>query len=213
MGPVAEPLRRSFHQRLEEIDATVVQLFALVTDGLAAATDAFLAGDRDISVAVADREEMIDRLHAEVEHLIEHTMALESPVARELRYLLAVLRMVSELERSGDLVEHIASRASSGLATQLSPKARGLFQEMAEVASVLWRKASEAFSEQDPEAADKLDKIDDRLDDLHDELTVELLSGSMDAGIAVPATLVARFYERLGDHAVHLTERTSKLSL
>ena len=76
----------------------------------------------------------------------------------------------------------------------------------------LWRMAADAFVDQDAAAGERLEAADDVLDDLHTELTAELLGGSIPAPAAADATLVARFYERLGDHAVHVTERVRYLA-
>ena len=206
-----QPLRRAFHEQLEHIDSQVVQLYALVTEGLAAATDAFLSGDREIGTAVARRDSLIDDLYREADVVIERTLALESPMAGELRFLLCVLRMAPELERSGDLVEHIATQAGTGLASRLSPRARGLIEQMGEQGVALWQAAADAYAARDVTAADRLEALDDGIDDLHGQLLRELTSGSVEVAAAVPAGLVARFYERLGDHAVHLTERISHL--
>jgi len=112
---VPHQLRKAFNQELDEIDAKVTQLFALVTEGLAAATDTFLAGDRVGAREVVGRDALIDSLYGDIEELVQRVLLLQSPVASDLRYLLSVLRIVPELERSGDLAEHIASRAARGL--------------------------------------------------------------------------------------------------
>ena len=98
----------AYHQRLEEIEGKVIQLFALVAEGLAAATDALLSGDREVARLLMEREVLIDTLYVDVEELVNSQMALQAPVAKDLRFLLSVLRIVPELERSHDLVEHIA---------------------------------------------------------------------------------------------------------
>jgi len=206
------PLRRGFHRQLDVIDGKVTELFALVTAGLAAATDTFLAGDRESARAVADRDELIDSLYHDIETLVERSLLLQAPVASELRYLLSVLRIVPELERSGDLVEHIASRAARGIGLELSPRIRGLVDRMGEVAFELWRRAADAFADRDPDAADRLDRLDDTLDDLHTQFIAELAAGGVALPVAMEMSLVGRFYERLGDHAHHIAQRVRYLA-
>ena len=109
---MAEDLRVGFHRDLEEIDQKVVQLFALVSEGLSAATDAFLAGDREAAKRLMERDKVIDSLYIDVEEIVYRQLATQSPMAKDLRFLLSVLRIVPELERSGDLAEHIAQRAA-----------------------------------------------------------------------------------------------------
>ena len=202
-----QELRVGYHRQVDAIDQKVTRLFALVSEAVAAANEALLADDTDALAKVRAGEATIDELMVELEADIERLLLLQAPVAGELRYALALIRIVPELERSGDLAEHIAKRAGTGLAAQLSPSARGMLERMGTVAAAIWRTAGDAFADRDAEAAASLEAADDELDDLHTTLTAELLSGSVAAGLAADATLVARFYERLGDHAVHIGAR------
>ena len=200
-------LRIAFHQSLGEIDGHVTQLFALVTEGLAAATDALLTGDREAGKAVAQKDVVVDELYLRVEELTLREVALQGPVASDLRFLLSVLRIVPELERSGDLVEHIAARAAGGLAEELTPRIRGLVDQMGRVGVELWRMAADAYAERDGSAARRIEVGDDELDELHNSLTAEIASGSVSVPVAIEMALVGRFYERLGDHAVNIARR------
>jgi phosphate transport system protein len=204
---MAEDLRVGFHRDLEEIDQKVVQLFALVSEGLSAATDAFLAGDREAAKALMERDKVIDSLYIDVEEIVYRQLATQSPMAKDLRFLLSVMRIVPELERSGDLAEHIAARAARGVASALTPRIRGLVEQMGIVGTEMWRRAADAYVERDAEAASELNERDDELDELHVSLTAELVSGQLTVPIALEMALVARFYERLGDHAVNIGER------
>lgn len=206
-------LRRAFYRDLDEIDEKVTRLFALVTESLAAATDTFLAGDRASARLVVGRDQLIDSLYADVELLVQRNLLLQAPVASEMRYLLSMLRIVPELERSGDLAEHIASRAADGLGAELTPTVRGYVERMGTAAVVMWRAAADAFADRDGTAAPQLDALDDTLDLLHDELSAILLAGELPVAAAIEMALVARFYERLGDHALHITERIRYLAL
>ncbi len=203
-------LRVGFHRELEAIDQKVVRLFALVSEAVAAANEALLVDDVQALAKVRAGEATIDELMAELEEAIERLLLLQAPVAGELRYALALIRIVPELERSGDLAEHIAKRAGTGLAAQLTPTARGQLERMGIVTAELWRAAADAFADRDPAAGERLEAQDDELDDLHTSLTRELLSGAFPAALAADATLVARFYERLGDHAVHISVRVAR---
>jgi len=210
---VPDNLRRAFYRDLDEIDEKVTRLFALVTESLAAATDTFLAGDRASARLVVRRDQLIDSLYADVELLVQRNLLLQAPVASEMRYLLSMLRIVPELERSGDLAEHIASRAADGLGAELTPTVRGYVERMGTAAVVMWRAAADAFADRDGTAAPQLDALDDALDLLHDELSAILLAGELPVAAAIEMALVARFYERLGDHALHITERIRYLAL
>jgi phosphate transport system protein len=202
-----QQLRVGYHRQLDELDQKVLRLFALVCEGIAAANEALLGADSEALAKVREGEATIDELMVELETDIERLLLLQAPVAGELRYALALIRIVPELERSGDLAVHIAKRAGTGLAAQLTPTARGQIERMGTVASTIWRASADAFADRDVAAASALEAADDELDDLHKALTAELLGGAIPAGVAADATLVARFYERLGDHAVHIGAR------
>lgn len=205
----AQPLRLGYHQQLDELGSKVTRLFALVSEGVAAANEALMADDAEALAAVRAGEDTIDELMVQLEADIERVLLLQAPVAGELRWILTLIRIVPELERSGDLAVHIAKRAGTGLVADLSPVARGQLERMGSVAIQLWRGAADAFAERDPGAGRRLEAEDDELDDLHTALTTELLSSGLTPAAAADATLVARFYERLGDHAVHITTRVS----
>jgi phosphate transport system protein len=200
-------LRIAFHEQLSNIEAKVVHLFALVAEDLAVATDALLSSDAAALRVVSEREAVIDGLYQEVEDLVNDLLARQVPVAADLHLLLSVLRTVPELERSHDLVVHIAEHGTHELGNELSPRSRGLVQRMSETAVEMWNQAINAWHQRDPVAVDALDERDDDLDSLHAALTAELASGKMSLPVVMDMTLVARYYERLGDHAVNITRR------
>jgi phosphate transport system protein len=201
---VPDELRQDFHRDLEKINRQVIGLFALVAECIAEATDALLTGDREAARVLVARDEMIDQTYLDIEDLVQLEINLQAPVASELRFLLGVLRIVPELERSADLAEHIAQRAVQGLTPELTPRVRGLVDRMGRLCVEMWHRAADAFADRDEGARRKLNDRDDELDDLHVSLTAEISSGRLTTPVAIEMALVARFYERLGDHAVNL---------
>ena len=212
MSEPSRELRRRFHQQLDDIDARVIRLFAMVTEGVAAASDSLLAGDTAMARELTERDALVDQLEGDLEQVAERELLMEQPMAGDMRYLVSVLRVVPELERSGDLAEHIAQRAATGLALRLTPTVRGLIQQMSTTCVEMWQAAADAWAERDGEAADHLDDVDDRIDGLHDQLVEELGLADIALPDALQTTLVGRFYERLGDHAVHIAERIRYLA-
>jgi phosphate transport system protein len=208
----ASEARHASHRHLDEINGTMVQLFALVGEGMAAATVAVLSGDRDVARALVERDGLIDSLYLDVEGLVNKELARHAPHSTDLRFLLSTLRIVPELERSHDLVEHIARRASPGFPAELTPRTRGLIEQMGDVGVEMWRSAADAWSERDPEAHRRMVDRDDEMDELHANLMAELASGRTSLPVAMDMALVARFYERLGDHAVNVCERIRYLA-
>ncbi len=198
---------------LEQIDRKVLQLFALVGDSVSGATHALLAGDREAAKTLADRDEVIDLLCQEIEELTLQQLTVAGITSpNQLRYLVTVIRMLPDLERNGDLAEHVARRAARGLGAELSARSRGLIERMGEVAVHMWRATTDAYAERQSTGWALVDDLDDEMDDLHVSLTVEVVAGTMPLPVAVELALLARFYERFGDHAVNLAKRVAILS-
>lgn len=197
---------------LVEIDHRVLRLFSMVSEGLAAATAAFLASDCEVARQLVAADVKVDSLEMAIEDLVHSRLAHGPTVPiNVLLPLVAILRIVPELERSGDLVEHIALRTPQGMADHLSPKARGLIQEMGQVGVTMWRSAADAYAERDLGAAKRLRALDDHLDDLHVSLSTELAQNDISTSVAIEMGLIARFLERLGDHAVNVARRFGDL--
>jgi phosphate transport system protein len=117
--------RREFDRELEAIEAKVVELFAMIGEDVPVATRALLSGNGEMVPVLAEREQVIDALYREVEGLAARAILLQAPVASDLRFLLSVLRVVPELERSHDLVMQIASRAGCIRGEDISARGRG----------------------------------------------------------------------------------------
>ena len=209
---MAEELRESFHRDLDRIDRNVIGLFALVGECIAGATDALLVGDREAAKALVARDKMIDDTHREIEELVLHQLSVQAPMAGDLRFLLTVLRIVPELERTADLAEHIGQRAARGLTPELTARARGILSEMGRINVEMWHRAADAFAARDGDAYEQLNDQDDELDDLHSSLTAEISSGALSIPVVIEMALVARFYERLGDHAVNVARQVRYLA-
>ncbi len=192
----------------EDLKRDVVRVFALVGEAIAEATHALLAGDRELAKRVVDQDVEIDNIvNALVKKLETTLLSSEELSVEDKRVYLTLMRILPEVERNGDLAEHIARRAARNLGSEMSPRSRGLIERMGEVASMIWREATDVIIDGKIEAAGAIEDIDDELDDLHISLTAELTSGSMSVPVAVEVALMARFYERFGDHCVNLARR------
>jgi phosphate transport system protein len=208
---VAE-LREAFRKQLEVIEERVTQLFPLVSEDIKLATEALLGGDAHLLKVITDRERTVDAIYVEIDGLVDEEIALQGPVADDLRLLLSVLRALPELERSHDLVVQIAELATHTLCENLSPRARGLVQQMGETCSWMWEQTQLAWAHRDSAAAMAVFDRDEQIDSLHASLMAELASGTMTVPVTMDMTLVARFYERLGDHARNLARRIAYLA-
>ena len=208
---MVEP-RKEFERDLEAIEAKVIELFAMVAEDLPGATQALLTGNNQVLQALTEREQLINTLYPQIEELVNRQILLQAPVASDLRFLLSVLRIVPELERSHDLVVQVASRANHILGGDLSPRTRGIVERMGTLTSEMWRQAVDSWYQRDRSTALELEERDDEMDELHASLIAELASGRMALPVTMEMTLVARFYERLADHAVNIARRVVYLA-
>jgi phosphate transport system protein len=204
--------RQEFQRELDDIEAKVIELFAMVAEDLPQATHAVLTDDSQAVVVLAERDQAVSALYPEIEELVNRGIALQAPVAADLRFLLSVLRILPELERSHHLVTHIARRANHILSDDLSPRTRGLIDRIGSLVADMWRQAADAWYKRDRNAAFALAERDQHVDDLHVALIAELASGRLALPVTMEMTLVARFYERLGDHAVNIARRVIYLA-
>jgi phosphate transport system protein len=195
---------------MPNVDEPVTRLFALVSEALAGATRALLDQDRPLGQCVVDGDRAIDELTSQVEQTIWEDITKNSPDVDGLRHAVSMLLILPELERSADLAAHIAQRALTDTGGEMTPVSRGIVQRMSEVALAMWNTATSAYAERSAHGVE-LDEADEELDVLHERLTNEVASGAMSAPVAAQVTLLSRFYERLGDHAVNLARRIETL--
>ena len=204
--------RQEFGRELGAIEAKVIELFAMVAEDVPRAADALLNGNGEVARTLAERDRVIDALYPEIEELADREMLLQQPVASDFRLLVSVLRVVPELERSHDLIVDIARRGNLILSQDLSPRARGLIEHMGNLAAEMWSQAVDCWCERDRSAAAALGRRDDEMDELYASLMAELASGGMTLPVTMELTLVARFYERLADHAFNVARRVVYLA-
>jgi phosphate transport system protein len=195
---------------LDQIERKVIQLFALVSEAVARATEALLGKNPRLGQSVIEGDQDVDDLTSEVEMLVWDQLNSRPVQGSELRYMVALLLIIPELERSADLAEHIAQRAVTNLGHEMSSRSRGIIQLMTEVAAEMWKVAADAFGDRTL-VGDRLEEADEEMDVLHTRLTGEVAAEGMPAAVAAQVTLLARFYERLGDHAVNLARRVELL--
>lgn len=190
----------------------VSRLFSAVSEAIAGATDSLLGGEADAGTRVVAGDEPIDELARQLSAGIWEEFERIAPASDELRRLVGLLMIVPELERSADLAAHIAQRAVTNLGHSMSPLSRGIVQRMSEVALEIWRETAESYVRH-TSVGDALDEADEELDILLERLTTEVASSAMPSPVAAQVTLLGRFYERLGDHAVNLAKRIEQLPL
>jgi phosphate transport system protein len=195
---------------MNELDKRIPQLFALVTEALAGATEALLSGETQVGRAVVDADHKTDEITSELELLVWEQIDASPVTGASLRHLVGLLLVLPELERSADLAEHIAQRAINHLGASMSPASRGIVQQMSDLALQMWTVVAESFSD-GVSRAEELMHADDEIDALRDRLVEESKHHSMGNETAGQVAMLARFYERLGDHAVNLARRIASI--
>ena len=182
----------------------------LVGTAIQNATDALLADDLSMAELVIAGDAEINKLNGDVEEISLLIAALQAPMATDLRLVMGSIRISSSLERMGDLAVHIAKQVrlrypSPSIPTELSET----FRKMGMAASKIVEQTGEVIATRNTGLADEMNKYDDILDNLHRELFTVVLSDDWTHGVeaAIDVTLLSRFYERFGDHAVSVARR------
>jgi predicted phosphate transport protein (TIGR00153 family) len=194
------------------IDDAVLILFALVAESIGWATTALLEQDVDrANQVIADDQEVDERCERLIATVKERLSATNlSP--DELEYHVAVLQIIPELERSADLAEHIAQRTIGQVGGLINPRSRGLIQSMSDIAVEMWKVSGTAYRQRSRDVGFRLSDADNELDDLATSLVNEGVREGTEPQVAVDLALIARYYERLGDHAVNLARRVDTMA-
>jgi phosphate transport system protein len=196
--------------RFETLDRQIELKFQEVARAIRVATTRLTSpGDDTPLRLVGTQDEVAGGMHRLVDHIVEDQFARYPPMGSEFRYLVTVLRVVPELDRSAGLVDLIAGRAY--LSAHLPRPVADEFEEMGRVAAAMWDSVGGAWVTFDDAAAD-LDDRDDDMDLLAADLPRLLAAEAVSTRTAIELTLVGRFYERLGDHAVHIASRIKWLA-
>lgn len=198
--------RRPFEEDISAMRSQVIRMCAMVTDMIPRSTDAFLNNDLSEAQRLINEDDLLDAASIQLDTMCTELLALRQPMATDLREIVAALRLNSEIERSGDLLVNISKATRRMFGCTYEPAVRGLVTKMSNECQRMFRLAGEAYAGRDVALGAALDDIDDRLDDYSNELIAAVLdghkSGERDAQLSIQLSLLARFYERIGDHAV-----------
>ena len=203
-------MRDSFHDDLDGIGTSLVEMGHLVRKAMDRATTALLTADLKIAEEIISEDDVIDDMQHDIEARSINLMARQQPVAGDLRTLVTSLRMSADLERMGDLAHHVAKLTRMRYPSAAVPPELVLtLQEMGNVTNRITQKAISVIETRNLEAALQLEKDDDEMDILHRRLFEILLDDSWAYGIetAIDMTLLGRYYERCSDHAVSIARR------
>ena len=203
-------MRTAYHEKLSALNNELAEMSALAGEAMKKATTALLEGDLDLAEEVISGDVKVDALRSSAEEQAFELLALQAPVAGDLRTIIAAIHSAGDLERMGDLALHVAKAARRRHPELvLPPEVTPYFAEMGRVALDLARDAQRVLIERDVQLAFAMESDDDAMDDLHRHLFTVLMAQDWPNGIApaVDVTLLGRFYERFADHAVGVARR------
>ncbi|MEU6022325.1 phosphate signaling complex protein PhoU [Micromonospora sp. NPDC048871] len=202
-------MRDEFRAELQAVSHLLVEMAEGVRAALRQATRALLAADRRAAETVIEQDAQIDELYRQVEERVCDLLARQAPVASDLRAMITALHVAADLERMGDLADHVAKTALRRHPSPAVPaELRPVFTDMATIADRMAEKIAGVLAHPDADLAAELDSDDDAMDELHRGLFGVLLGADWPYGVetAIDATLLGRFYERFADHAVNSAE-------
>jgi phosphate transport system protein len=203
-------MRDAFHDDLDSIGQTLIDMGQRVGRSMELATTALLTADLQLAEQVISDDDYIDTMQHELDAKTLSLLARQQPVAGDLRTLVTSLRMSADIERMGDMGHHIAKIARMRYPEKaVPPELANTIQEMGNVAKRIIEKTTHVIESRDLQSAVELEVDDDEMDKLHRKLFVTLLDPEWPHGTetAIDMTLLGRYYERCADHAVSVARR------
>ncbi|MDF1489328.1 phosphate signaling complex protein PhoU [Tessaracoccus caeni] len=208
-------MRTSYRDELNSVIEDLVHMASLVEVAIRDASEALFAANLDKAESVISNDLRLDELHEELEYKCLSLIALQAPVAGELRTVVSAIRVVFELARMGDLSAHVAKIARLRFPHHAVPEQlQDNFRSMAEIAQKMITLAKDALASSDANEAIRLADVDAQMDTLRRAQFTELLGAKWDATVeeAVDVALLGRYYERFCDHAVAVGRRVIYIS-
>ena len=203
-------MRTAYHEQLSALTNQLGEMCGLAGVAMERATQALLQADLVLAEQVITDHEQIAAMSARAEESAFVLLALQAPVAGDLRAIVSSIQIVADVDRMGALALHVAKICRRRHPQHALPEeVNGYFAEMGRVAVELGNAAQEVLLTRDPEKAARLREEDDAMDDLHRHLFTVLMDRDWKHGVAaaVDVTLLGRFYERFADHAVEVGRR------
>ena len=203
-------MRAIFDTRLKELWADLLEMSRHVDSAVSRASEALLKGDVDLAQTVIDDDRLLDKIEDRVDEGCVQLIAQQQPVGADLRTIIVALRISASLERMGDLAQHIAEAARRAYPdSPVPPSHRTILEEMAAAARNLTSLVPTMIETSDTKVAEAIFSGDDDLDRLHEQAYATLLDKKYKgkAQETLDIALLARFYERIGDHAVGVARR------
>jgi phosphate transport system protein len=203
-------MRTAYHEQLDALATQLGEMCGLAGEAMRRATQALLEADVSAAEQVIRDHEQIVAMRAQDEREAFALLALQQPVAGELRAIFSAIQIIADTERMGALAVHVAKIARREYPKQVLPDdVRGCFAEMGKVAIALGDSAKQVLISRDPQQAAQLHEQDKAMDELYRQLFNVLIDREWKHGVSagVDVALLGRFYERFADHAVEIGRR------
>ena len=201
-------MRIKFDEQLALLNHELIAMGALCEEAIAITARSVMDNDRGLSARVRDLEYQIDQKEREIETICLKLLLQQQPVASDLRLISAALKMITDMERIGDQALDIAETA--GFMGPLDEEDAGLFKSLAQIVVAMVTDSVDAYVSRDPEAARAVAKRDDEADDVFKAIKsamIERLSRRPgDGEYALDLLMIAKYLERIGDHATNIAE-------
>jgi phosphate transport system protein len=203
-------MRRVYHEQLEGLTSSIAELCGLAGTAMERATQALLQADLRLAEEVITDHDRMASLATTAEREALSLLALQAPVAGDLRAVISAIRNIADVDRMGALALHVAKLTRRRHPAKALPEeVNGYFTEMGRIAVDMGNSVKDVVLSGDPEGARRLDDDDDDMDGLHRHLFSVLMNREWEHGVAaaVDVTLLGRYYERFADHAVEIARR------
>ena len=201
-------MRSRFDNQLAELNRELIEMGAMCEESIGMALKALMEGDKALAKKVAGLDVAIDQKERSIESMCLKLLLQQQPVARDLRQISAALKMITDMERIGDQALDIAETA--GFMGPLDEEDAGLFKSLAQIVVAMVTDSVDAYVSRDPEAARAVAKRDDEADDVFKAIKsamIERLSRRPgDGEYALDLLMIAKYLERIGDHATNIAE-------
>ena len=200
-------MRDRFHEQLQQLSEALITMGALCEEAISDAAKSYFTGDRRLGERAGQLEQQIDQQQRDIEGLCMQLLLRQQPVARDLRTISAAMRMISDMERIGDQAADIAEIARDVQAGKLADETP--MGDMARTAISMVTDSVDAFVRQDLDLAHQVIARDDRVDSLFlnmREQLVAMIGRGEDAAACLDMLMIAKYYERIGDHACNIAQ-------
>ncbi|WP_461812224.1 phosphate signaling complex protein PhoU [Faecalimonas sp.] len=201
-------MRNKFDMQLDNMNKMLVEMGELCEKAIANATKAVADGNLEMAKIVIGEDEEIDQMEKDIERLCLKLLLQQQPVAKDLRQISAALKMITDMERIGDQASDIAEILLSARESKASTLP--YLTDMATATSKMVTKSVQAFVEKDLELTRKVIASDDKVDTLFDQVKERLISflatTENQGERAIDMLMIAKYLERIGDHATNIAE-------